>query len=69
MKQWALENADKIILLLLIASFVWTAVHGNAYSQRESDVLIGALLGLITGHATATLRNKPPDPPATGSIE
>ena len=65
MKQWVLDNFDKVILLLLIASFVWTAVHGNAYSQRTNDLLIGALLGLITGKATAGMGD-PPTPPTGG---
>jgi multisubunit Na+/H+ antiporter MnhE subunit len=43
-------NVDKLILLFLVTLYFWFAVHGNsAYAQRTSDLILGALLTLLTG--------------------
>jgi hypothetical protein len=54
MLQFLKDNFDKLLLLALVECFAWPAVHGVAYAQRTNDMLLGALLGLLTGKLMAS---------------
>ena len=60
MLQFLKEKFDIIILLLLTSIYVWPRIHGSAYAQRTHDLVLGALLGLLTGRAAQALASKPP---------
>lgn len=55
------EEFDKLLLVGLVLLFGWSALHGQDYAQRTSDLVLGALLGLITGKAL--YKGGPPNPP------
>lgn len=61
--KWLRENSDKFVLLVLFGLLVLLVVH-MTHDAKDSDAILwarelagtvlGALLGLITGHALAS---------------
>ena len=64
MIQFLKEKFDILILLLLTSVYVWPSIHGSAYAQRTNDLVLGALLGMLTGKVASSLsKADPPSPP------
>ena len=55
------EKFDVLILLVLTSAYVWPSIHGNTYGQRTNDLILGALLGMLTGKAAQQMTSKPPE--------
>lgn len=61
--KWFRENSDKFLLLILFGLLVVLVVHMShdhkdvdaiLWARELAGTVLGALLGLITGHALAT---------------
>lgn len=62
--KWVRDNSDKFLLAFIFAGAVTLVVHMSHDMQRDSEAImwaretagtvLGALLGLITGHALAS---------------
>src|SRR5207249_4185498 len=68
MKQFADENFDKLLLVALFACLIMLVLHMEhhqgdreqlSWAREQSGTVLGALLGLITGHALA--KREPPE--------
>lgn len=66
------ENFDKSLLTILVLIFLYVAVHfkddTGGFAIRSIDMLLGALLGIITGkHMALHTQGGKPEPPPDGS--
>jgi hypothetical protein len=66
------ENFDKSLLTILVLVFLYVAVHftgdTGGFAVRSIDMLLGALLGIITGkHLALHAQSEKPAPPTDGS--
>lgn len=43
------NHFDKLLLVALVLCFIVPAIHDSQYAQRSTDLILGALLGLVTG--------------------
>lgn len=53
MMQFIRDHFDKLLLGVLVLCYFLPAIKGVAFAQRTSDVVLGALITLVTGKAIA----------------